>query len=161
MNWNFFKELLCIDSTSGKEREVAQWLLTQLEAPVMESMEVGDGTLNLFLKWGTPKVVFCSHMDTVPPYIPPMFPEGMCLLETSLRDPSHSQRAAARLWAPPVPGDSYPPVVPEGTSALTGAAEGGHRFGRQHLFHLRERYFWSLFLRGGTDAGVFKGTGRL
>ena len=76
MNWNFFKELLCIDSTSGKEREVAQWLLTQLEAPVVESMEVGDGTLNLFLKWGTPKVVFCTHMDTVPPYISPTFEEG-------------------------------------------------------------------------------------
>ena len=75
MNWNFFKELLCIDSTSGKEREVAQWLLTQLEAPVVESMEVGDGTLNLFLKWGTPKVVFCTHMDTVPPYIASGFPE--------------------------------------------------------------------------------------
>ena len=75
MNWNFFKELLRIDSTSGKEREVAQWLLTQLEAPVVESMEVGDGTLNLFLKWGTPKVVFCTHMDTVPPYIAPGFPE--------------------------------------------------------------------------------------
>ena len=75
MNWNFFKELLCIDSTSGKERKVAQWLLTQLEAPVVEPMEVGDGTLNLFLKWGTPKVVFCTHMDTVPPYIAPEFPE--------------------------------------------------------------------------------------
>ncbi|MBO5595524.1 MAG: M20/M25/M40 family metallo-hydrolase [Bacteroidales bacterium] len=75
MNWNFFKELLCIDSTSGKERKVAEWLLTQLEAPVVEPMEVGDGTLNLFLKWGTPKVVFCTHMDTVPPYIAPGFPE--------------------------------------------------------------------------------------
>ena len=73
MNWNFFKEFLSIESTSGQERKVAEWLLTQLEAPVVESMEVGDGTLNLFLKWGTPKVVFCSHMDTVPPYIPPTF----------------------------------------------------------------------------------------
>jgi acetylornithine deacetylase len=36
-------------------------------------MEVGDGTLNLFLRWGTPHVVFCTHMDTVPPYIPPAF----------------------------------------------------------------------------------------
>ena len=42
-------------------------------------MEVGDGTLNLFLTWGTPKVVFCTHMDTVPPYIPPSFPEGSAL----------------------------------------------------------------------------------
>lgn len=152
MNWNFFKELLCIDSTSGKEREVAQWLLTQLEAPVVESMEVGDGTLNLFLKWGTPKVVFCSHMDTVPPYIPPMFPEGMCLLETSLRDPSHSQRAAARLWAPPVPGDSYPPVVPEGTSALTGAAEGGHSFQEAHASRKSTDRDSVITGRGSCDA---------
>jgi len=76
MNWNFFKEFLSIESTSGQERKVAQWLLTQLEAPLIEPMEVGDGTLNLFLKWGTPKVVFCSHMDTVPPYISPTFEEG-------------------------------------------------------------------------------------
>ena len=76
MNWNFFKEFLSIESTSGQERKVAQWLLTQLEAPLIEPMEVGDGTLNLFLKWGTPKVVFCSHMDTVPPYISPAFEEG-------------------------------------------------------------------------------------
>ena len=75
MDFAFFKELLEIDSTSGKEREVAEWLLSRLEAPRKEAMEVGDGTLNLLLSWGTPKVVFCSHMDTVPPYIPPTFPE--------------------------------------------------------------------------------------
>ena len=71
MNWTFFKELLSIDSTSGKEREVADWLLRTLEAPSIEAQEVGDGTVNLFLQWGTPKLVFCTHMDTVPPYIPP------------------------------------------------------------------------------------------
>ncbi|MBQ6198980.1 MAG: M20/M25/M40 family metallo-hydrolase [Bacteroidales bacterium] len=68
-----FKEILSIDSTSGKEREMALWLHEHLEAPEKELMEVGDGTLNLFLRWGSPKVVFCSHMDTVPPYIPPTF----------------------------------------------------------------------------------------
>jgi acetylornithine deacetylase len=75
MDFAFFKEFLEIDSTSGKEREAALWLHGKLEAPVKQLMEVGDGTLNLLLSWGTPKVVFCSHMDTVPPYIPPMFPE--------------------------------------------------------------------------------------
>ena len=76
MNWELFHTLLSIDSTSGKEREVAQWLLEHLEAPAVEAMEVGDGTLNLFLKWGTPKVVFCTHMDTVPPYVGPVFEGG-------------------------------------------------------------------------------------
>lgn len=70
---NLFKEILSIDSTSGKERDMALWLHDRLEAPEKELMEVGDGTLNLFLKWGTPRVVFCTHMDTVPPYIPPVF----------------------------------------------------------------------------------------
>ncbi len=51
---------------------MALWLNDHLEAPTKELMEVGDGTLNLFLKWGTPSVVFCTHMDTVPPYIKPV-----------------------------------------------------------------------------------------
>ena len=77
MNWELFKALLSFDSTSGKEREVADWLLRTLEAPSIEAQEVGDGTLNLLLKWGTPQVVFCTHMDTVPPYIPPTFPDSL------------------------------------------------------------------------------------
>lgn len=51
---------------------MALWLNDHLEAPSKELMEVGDGTLNLFLKWGAPSVVFCTHMDTVPPYIKPV-----------------------------------------------------------------------------------------
>lgn len=71
MNWNLFKDMLAIDSTSGKERKMAQWLLEHLEAPSKQSFEVGDSTLNLLLSWGKPQVVFCTHMDTVPPYIEP------------------------------------------------------------------------------------------
>ena len=77
MDWTLFHTLLSYDSTSGKEREVALWLYDTLQAPRKEQFEVGDGTLNLLLSWGTPKVVFCSHMDTVPPYIPPTFEEGV------------------------------------------------------------------------------------
>jgi len=77
MDWNLFHTLLSYVSTSGKEREVALWLYDTLQAPRKEQFEVGDGTLNLLLSWGTPKVVFCSHMDTVPPYIPPTFEEGV------------------------------------------------------------------------------------
>ena len=69
--------MLAIDSTSGKERKVAEWLLEYLEAPSKQSFEVGDGTLNLLLSWGKPQVVFCTHMDTVPPYIEPSFPETL------------------------------------------------------------------------------------
>ena len=74
IDYKLFEEVLRIDSTSGRERELAEFLLGRLEAPSKESFEVGDGSLNLLFKWGsTPKVVFCSHLDTVPPYIPPVF----------------------------------------------------------------------------------------
>ena len=69
-----FEEVLKIDSTSGRERALAKFLLDRLEAPSKEAFEVDDGTLNLLFKWGSaPKVVFCSHLDTVPPYIEPVF----------------------------------------------------------------------------------------
>ncbi|NLZ19340.1 MAG: M20/M25/M40 family metallo-hydrolase [Bacteroidales bacterium] len=69
-----FRQILSFDSTSGKERELGEWLATHLEAPSVQTFEVGDGTLNVLLCWSdTPRVVFCSHMDTVPPFIPPTF----------------------------------------------------------------------------------------
>lgn len=71
-----FREILSIDSTSGREREMGLWLASHLQAPSVQTFEVGDGTVNVLLSWGTPKVVFCTHMDTVPPYIPPTFEEG-------------------------------------------------------------------------------------
>ena len=82
MDLDFFKELLSFDSTSGKERKVAEWLSETLPGmfpeanrPVLRVDELGDGTLNLLLTWGSPRIVFCSHLDTVPPYIPPTFPD--------------------------------------------------------------------------------------
>ena len=69
-----FRQILSFDSTSGRERELGEWLAAHLEAPSVETFEVGDGTLNVLLRWSdAPRVVFCSHMDTVPPYIPPTF----------------------------------------------------------------------------------------
>lgn len=83
MDFGFFHDFLSIDSTSGKERKVAEWLSETLPGmfpaanrPVLRVDEVGDGTLNLLLTWGEPRIVFCSHLDTVPPYIPPVFPKG-------------------------------------------------------------------------------------
>ncbi len=69
-----FKDILEVDSTSGKEDALCHLLYERLQAPHKELFEVGDGTHNLLLKWGdAPKVVFCTHMDTVPPFIAPTF----------------------------------------------------------------------------------------
>ena len=73
MDTGLFLEMLNIDSTSGKEAGFADFLARKLEGQGrrIETFEVGDGTVNLLVSWGTPEVVFCSHLDTVPPYIPP------------------------------------------------------------------------------------------
>lgn len=68
MDWGFFRELLAFSSPSGRERPLAEWLCGKLRAPQVRPMEVGDGTLNLLCLWSeTPQVVFCTHLDTVPP----------------------------------------------------------------------------------------------
>ena len=72
-----FREFLSIDSSSGGERSAGEWLAANFKAPQVSVMEVGDGSLNVLLTWGTPLVVFCSHMDTVPPYIAPTFKDGV------------------------------------------------------------------------------------
>ncbi len=75
-----FRQILSVDSTSGRERELGEWLARHLEAPHVDTFEVGDGTINVLLRWSeSPRVVFCSHMDTVPPYIPPTFEQDRVL----------------------------------------------------------------------------------
>lgn len=73
MDPGLLMQMLAIDSTSGKEAAMADWLEANFKAPSVRSFDVGDGTRNLLFLWGeAPRVVFCSHMDTVPPYIPPV-----------------------------------------------------------------------------------------
>ena len=83
MNTEFFLDILKIDSTTGRERELADHLAAYLKSSKcrierfdVESMaaSVPEGCgvpQNLLLSWGKPTVVFCTHLDTVPPYISP------------------------------------------------------------------------------------------
>ena len=74
MNKELFMEMLSVDSTSGTEAGFADFLAERLQTQhcKVEVFEVGDGTRNLLFSWGKPHVVFCTHLDTVPPYIPPV-----------------------------------------------------------------------------------------
>lgn len=83
MDTKLYRQMLEIDSTSGRERALADFLAENLltgrnrvERFDVESMadDVPGGCglpQNLLFSWGTPKVFFCTHLDTVPPYIPP------------------------------------------------------------------------------------------
>lgn len=75
MDLKLFREMLEIDSTSSRERSFAEFLENSFRTRhnTLSRYEVGDGTLNLLFSWGKPRLFFCSHLDTVPPYIPPVF----------------------------------------------------------------------------------------
>ena len=73
------EQLMMIDSTSGKEMELAVFIADNLQQPgaALETQDVGDGTINLFYRWGTPEIIFCTHLDTVPPYLEPVAGRNM------------------------------------------------------------------------------------
>ena len=70
---NFLLGIMKIDSTSGSENSVADYLINgyRPEGSVLDVINIENGKKNLFYKWGEPVIIFCSHFDTVPPYIPP------------------------------------------------------------------------------------------
>jgi acetylornithine deacetylase len=66
--------LMNIRSTSGEEEEVGFWLRDHLESLgwTVELQKVSDNQNNV-IAWlnDTPRVWFSTHIDTVPPFIPP------------------------------------------------------------------------------------------
>ncbi len=71
-------KIMNIDSTSGKEVELARYIADNCHVPgaILEIQDVGDGSINLFYRWGKPEIIFCTHLDTVPPYIEPVTGNG-------------------------------------------------------------------------------------
>lgn len=72
-------QLMKIDSTSGSEGELADYIAGNFHQPGadLETQDAGDGTMNLLYRWGTPEIIFCTHLDTVPPYIGPVAGRNM------------------------------------------------------------------------------------
>jgi len=68
------KELMAIPSVSGEEHEVGEFLAAHLASLgyAVDTQEVVDGRRNVIaVASDQPPVFFSTHMDTVPPYIPP------------------------------------------------------------------------------------------
>ena len=67
------RDLVDIDSTTGREQEVATWLAAFLRGRGYRVSEqpIGDGRFNVFAQLETaPRVVFSTHFDCVPPFAP-------------------------------------------------------------------------------------------
>lgn len=68
------RALVDIDSTTGREQPVVDFLFTQLSLLAArfqgraERMKAAPGRENLLLSFGTPVVTLSTHIDTVPPY---------------------------------------------------------------------------------------------
>jgi acetylornithine deacetylase len=71
------RTLIDIDSTTGREAEIGDFLFRYLEdlidragSGAVERMPVEGERFNVFASWGEPAVVLSTHMDTVPPFFP-------------------------------------------------------------------------------------------
>jgi acetylornithine deacetylase len=81
MDMDLFLQILNITSTSGSEGLLAHFLSERFATNKCSvklydvDCECSDDNThpirNVMFSWGKPKVVFCTHLDTVPPYIPP------------------------------------------------------------------------------------------
>jgi acetylornithine deacetylase len=66
------RELIDIDSTTGREGEAGKWIARTLERlgwPVTRQ-PVSDGRFNVIARVGDPVVTFSTHFDCVPPFFP-------------------------------------------------------------------------------------------
>ena len=68
----FARELIDIDSTTGREGEAGRWLAARLRGLGYDVTEqhVDIERFNVFARVGAPDVVLSTHFDTVPPFIP-------------------------------------------------------------------------------------------
>lgn len=67
------RKLCAVESTTGQEGPVADVVALLLEQTGwrVTRQPVRDGRFNVYAHRGAPEIVFSTHLDTVPPYIPP------------------------------------------------------------------------------------------
>ena len=82
----FARELIDIDSTTGREHDAGDWLAGRLGrlGYQVDRQVLPDGRFNVFARLGDPVVVFSTHFDCVPPFFPSdvrhdaLFGRGAC-----------------------------------------------------------------------------------
>ena len=77
---SFTRELIDIDSTSGREGEAGAWLSSRLRGLGYHVVEqaVSGGRFNVFAHLAaSPQVVFSTHFDCVPPFFPSREERGL------------------------------------------------------------------------------------
>jgi acetylornithine deacetylase len=137
------RALIDIDSTTGREREIGDFLFRHLEELVervgegtVERMPVEADRFNLFATWGEPVVVLSTHIDTVPPFLPSSEDEehihgrGACDTKGGI---AAMLQAVAELLDEGVRGFGLLLVVGEETDSLGAQVANRHPPGSRYL----------------------------
>jgi acetylornithine deacetylase len=138
------RALIDIDSTTGREREVGDFLFRYLEDLVrtsggaVERMPVEGDRFNVFAAWGEPIVVLSTHMDTVPPFFPSseddefIHGRGACDTKGGI---AAMLQAAQELLEEGVRGFGLLFVVGEETDSLGAQVANRHPRGSRYLIN--------------------------
>lgn len=77
---SFLEKALCINSTTGREKDMTLFLKDYIEARFkpdqIHLQEVANGRFNIIAVKGSPAMFMSTHVDTVPEYFPPRFENG-------------------------------------------------------------------------------------
>ena len=75
---DFARELIDIDSTTGREQEAGEWLIRTLRSLgyQVDEQPVAKGRRNVVATLDRPVVVLSTHYDCVPPYFPSSVRDG-------------------------------------------------------------------------------------
>jgi acetylornithine deacetylase len=136
------RALIDLDSTTGRERAVGDFLLAHLSEIAgrtggrVERMPVEGDRFNLFAAWGEPVVVLSTHMDTVPPFVPSsedgehVWGRGACDTKGGI---AAMVTAIAALLADGASGFGLLLVVGEETDSAGAIAANGQPRGSRYL----------------------------
>lgn len=88
IDFDFLMRMLSIESTSGSERALADFLARELSAlgcsvSTFATTDRPGSPASLLARWDQPSIIYCTHLDTVPPYIAPAtehLPDGDTLI---------------------------------------------------------------------------------
>ena len=74
----FARQLIDIDSTTGREQAAGEWLASRLEGLgyTVDRQPVAGGRFNVFARLDRPAVVLSTHFDCVPPFFPSEVRDG-------------------------------------------------------------------------------------
>jgi acetylornithine deacetylase len=74
----FARALINIDSTTGRETDAGRWLSHELEqlGYTVVQQAVSDGRANVYASLDSPRVVFSTHYDCVPPFFASRVEDG-------------------------------------------------------------------------------------